>query len=150
MLLVRIVGAWPLLSMMLSTCRAYTTLWMGETHTTLSSLGNLTVMNGAGGHVLENGINLTVIQMTLMVGGRTRHLANIQLQSGALCMKVHYGTSAIEAREYVLELAREKAVEQAWAREQSRLLSGGGQKLRSSRYFLLAKCLAMMAILYCQ
>ncbi|XP_026796322.3 teneurin-1 isoform X2 [Pangasianodon hypophthalmus] len=90
---------------------------------------DLIVMSGAGGRVLENGVNVTVTQMTSMAGGRTRRLADIQLQSGALGLNVRYGVSASEAREHVLELARERAVQQAWAHEQSRLLcSEGGSR----------------------
>uniref|UniRef100_A0A4W4DY40 Teneurin transmembrane protein 1 n=1 Tax=Electrophorus electricus TaxID=8005 RepID=A0A4W4DY40_ELEEL len=87
---------------------------------------DLAVMSGggAGGRILENGVNVTVSQMTLSTGGRTRRLADIQLQQGALCLNVRYGASAEEAREHVLEVARRRAVEQAWAREQSLLQEG--------------------------
>ncbi|XP_017559200.1 teneurin-1 [Pygocentrus nattereri] len=86
---------------------------------------DLAVMSsGGGGRILENGVNVTVSQMTSSAGGRTRRLADIQLQQGALCLNVRYGASAEEAREHVLELARQRAVEQAWAREQGRLLEG--------------------------
>ncbi|KAI4886913.1 hypothetical protein NFI96_030427, partial [Prochilodus magdalenae] len=86
---------------------------------------DLAVMSsGGGGRILENGVNVTVSQMTSSTGGRTRRLADIQLQQGALCLNVRYGASAEEAREHVLELARQRAVEQAWAREQGRLLDG--------------------------
>ncbi|KAF7707190.1 teneurin-1-like isoform X3 [Silurus meridionalis] len=85
---------------------------------------DLFVISGTGGRVLDNGVNVTVTQMTSMVGGRTKHLADIQLQSGALGLNVRYGASASEAREYVLELAKERAVAQAWAHEQNRLLTG--------------------------
>uniref|UniRef100_A0A8B9RD51 Teneurin transmembrane protein 1 n=1 Tax=Astyanax mexicanus TaxID=7994 RepID=A0A8B9RD51_ASTMX len=87
---------------------------------------DLAVMSsgGGGGRILENGVNVTVSQMTSSAGGRTRRLADIQLQQGALCLNVRYGASAEEAKEHVLELARQRAVEQAWAREQGRLLDG--------------------------
>lgn len=87
---------------------------------------DLKVMSSTGGYVLENGVNVTVTQMTSMVSGRTRRLADIQLHSGTLGLNVRYGTSVSEAKEHVLELARKRAVEQAWAREQSRFLNGEG------------------------
>lgn len=87
---------------------------------------DLNVMSGAVGRILENGINVTVTQMTSVDSGRTRHLANIQLQSGALGLNVHYGASASEAKEHVLEVARRRAVEQAWAHEKIRLYNGEG------------------------
>ncbi|KAK3563873.1 hypothetical protein QTP86_004817 [Hemibagrus guttatus] len=64
-----------------------------------------------------------------MVGGKTRCLADIQLQIGMVGLNMRYGALASEAREYVLKLVKESAVEQAWAREQSNLLSkeGGSQ-----------------------
>ncbi|XP_076878792.1 teneurin-1-like isoform X2 [Brachyhypopomus gauderio] len=86
---------------------------------------DLAVMSGVGGgRVLENGVNVTVSQVTSSAGGRTRRLADIQLQQGALCLNVRYGASAEEAREHVLEVARHRAVEQAWAREQNLLQEG--------------------------
>lgn len=85
---------------------------------------DLLVMSGAGGRVLENGVNVTVTQMTSSGGGRTRRVADIQLQQGALSLNVRYGASSHEAREHVLQLARERAVERAWANEHSRILDG--------------------------
>uniref|UniRef100_A0A8B9K676 Teneurin transmembrane protein 1 n=1 Tax=Astyanax mexicanus TaxID=7994 RepID=A0A8B9K676_ASTMX len=62
---------------------------------------DLAVMSsgGGGGRILENGVNVTVSQMTSSAGGRTRRLADIQLQQGALCLNVRYGASAEEAKE---------------------------------------------------
>ncbi|KAG7484175.1 hypothetical protein MATL_G00046510 [Megalops atlanticus] len=77
-----------------------------------------------GGRVLENGVNVTVSQMTSVVGGRTRRFADIQLQHGALCFNVRYGATAEEEREHVLEMARQRAVELAWAQEQKKLQEG--------------------------
>ncbi|KAI1902722.1 hypothetical protein AGOR_G00018940 [Albula goreensis] len=86
---------------------------------------DLAVMGGAeGGRVLENGVNITVSQMTSVVGGRTRRFADIQLQHGALCFNVRYGATAEEERAHVLETARQRAVELAWSRELKRLQEG--------------------------
>ncbi|XP_035290458.1 teneurin-1 isoform X1 [Anguilla anguilla] len=86
---------------------------------------DLAVMGGAGGgRVLENGVNVTVSQMTSVVGGRTRRFADIQLQHGALCFVVRYGATEEEERANVLETARQRAVELAWAKEQKRLQEG--------------------------
>ncbi|KAJ8348239.1 hypothetical protein SKAU_G00268280 [Synaphobranchus kaupii] len=88
---------------------------------------DLAVIGGAGaggGRVLENGVNVTVSQMTSVVGGRTRRFADIQLQHGALCFIVRYGATEEEERAHVLETARQRAVELAWAKEQKKLQEG--------------------------
>ncbi|XP_064184438.1 teneurin-1-like isoform X1 [Anguilla rostrata] len=86
--------------------------------------GDLGVMASGGGSVLESGVNVTVSQMTSVVSGRTRRFADIQLQRGALCFNVRYGATVEEEKEHVLEMARQRAVEQAWTREQKRLREG--------------------------
>ncbi|XP_040179861.1 teneurin-1 isoform X2 [Rana temporaria] len=80
--------------------------------------------NSGSGRVLENGVNVTVSQMTSMVNGRTRRFADIQLQHGTLCFNVRYGTTIEEEEDHVLELARQRAVAQAWTKEQKRLQEG--------------------------
>lgn len=86
---------------------------------------DLAVLGGlSGGRVLENGVNVTVSQMTAAVGGRSRRFADIQLRHGALCLSVRYGATPDEARQQLLEAARERAVEEAWARERRLLLAG--------------------------
>ncbi|XP_077334858.1 teneurin-1 isoform X5 [Lithobates pipiens] len=80
--------------------------------------------NSGSGRVLENGVNVTVSQMTSMVNGRTRRFADIQLQHGTLCFNVRYGTTVEEEEDHVLELARQRAVAQAWTKEQKRLQEG--------------------------
>ncbi|KAJ8405717.1 hypothetical protein AAFF_G00311540 [Aldrovandia affinis] len=86
---------------------------------------DLSAMGGSGGgRVLENGVNVTVSQMTSVVGGRTRRFADIQLQHGVLCFNVRYGSTAEEERAHVLETARQRAVELAWKREQKRIQEG--------------------------
>uniref|UniRef100_A0A6I8SWH5 Teneurin-1 n=1 Tax=Xenopus tropicalis TaxID=8364 RepID=A0A6I8SWH5_XENTR len=80
--------------------------------------------NSGSGRILENGVNVTVSQMTSLVNGRTRRFADIQLQHNTLCFNVRYGTSMEEEKNHVLELARQRAVAQAWTKEQKRLQEG--------------------------
>ncbi|XP_032052244.1 teneurin-1 isoform X5 [Aythya fuligula] len=80
--------------------------------------------NTGGRRILENGINVTVSQMTSVINGRTRRFADIQLQHGALCFNVRYGTTVEEEKNHVLEIARQRAVTQAWTKEQRRLQEG--------------------------
>lgn len=80
--------------------------------------------NTGGGRILENGINVTVSQMTSVVNGRTRRFADIQLQHAALCFNVRYGATVEEEKGHVLEMARQRAVAQAWTKEQRRLQEG--------------------------
>ncbi|XP_043910272.1 teneurin-1 isoform X2 [Protopterus annectens] len=80
--------------------------------------------NTGGGRILENGVNVTVSQMTSVLGGRTRRFADIQLQHGALCFNVRYGATIEEEIVHVLEMARQRAVSQAWTKEQKRLQDG--------------------------
>ena len=82
------------------------------------------VGHGGAGRVLENGVNLTVSQMTTVVGGRTRRFADIQMLHGALCFSVRYGATEEEERAHVLEGARQRGVEQAWASERRRVEEG--------------------------
>ncbi|XP_041112039.1 teneurin-1-like isoform X2 [Polyodon spathula] len=80
--------------------------------------------NTGGGRILENGINVTVSQMTSVVNGRTRRFADIQLQHATLCFNVRYGATVEEEKGHVLEMARQRAVTQAWTKEQRRLQEG--------------------------
>uniref|UniRef100_A0A3B4FSH7 Teneurin-4 n=1 Tax=Pundamilia nyererei TaxID=303518 RepID=A0A3B4FSH7_9CICH len=77
-----------------------------------------------GRRTLENGVNVTVSQVNTVVNGRTRRITDIQLQYGALCLNTRYGSSMDEEKARVLELARQRAVAQAWARERQRLRDG--------------------------
>uniref|UniRef100_A0A669EA57 Teneurin-4 n=1 Tax=Oreochromis niloticus TaxID=8128 RepID=A0A669EA57_ORENI len=77
-----------------------------------------------GRRTLENGVNVTVSQVNTVVNGRTRRITDIQLQYGALCLNTRYGSSVDEEKARVLELARQRAVTQAWARERQRLRDG--------------------------
>lgn len=84
----------------------------------------VTISNSGGGRILENGVNVTVSQMTSVVNGRTRRFADIQLQHGALCFNIRYGATTEEEKAHVLEQARQRAVERAWAQEQRRVQEG--------------------------
>ncbi|XP_039427734.1 teneurin-1 isoform X2 [Corvus cornix cornix] len=86
---------------------------------------DLALIGSTGGRrILENGVNVTVSQMTSVINGRTRRFADIQLQHGALCFNVRYGTTVEEEKNHVLEVARQRAVAQAWTKEQRRLQEG--------------------------
>ncbi|XP_005995616.1 teneurin-1 [Latimeria chalumnae] len=80
--------------------------------------------NTGGGRILENGVNVTVSQMTSVVNERTRRFADIQLQHGPLCFNVRYGATVEEEKVHVLELARQRAIAQAWTKEQRRVQDG--------------------------
>ncbi|XP_067903490.1 teneurin-1 isoform X4 [Heterodontus francisci] len=80
--------------------------------------------NTGGGRVLESGVNVTVSQMTSVVNRRTRRFADIQLQYGALGFNIRYGATIEEEKIHVLEMARQRAVAQAWAKEQRRVQEG--------------------------
>uniref|UniRef100_A0A8C9T954 Teneurin transmembrane protein 1 n=1 Tax=Scleropages formosus TaxID=113540 RepID=A0A8C9T954_SCLFO len=84
----------------------------------------VTIGNSGGGRILENGLNITVSQMTSVVNGRTRRFADIQLQHGTLCFNIHYGATKEEEKAHVLELARHRAVGQAWIQEQKKVQEG--------------------------
>ncbi|XP_048839478.1 teneurin-1 isoform X1 [Brienomyrus brachyistius] len=87
--------------------------------------GDLAVMaDGGGARILENGVNVTVSQMTSMVAGRTRRFAEIRLQHGALCFNIRYGATAEEEKAHVLAMAHQRAERMAWAQEQRRVQEG--------------------------
>ncbi|XP_075583728.1 teneurin-4 isoform X3 [Pelecanus crispus] len=89
------------------------------------SEGDLSILGLSGGRrTLENGVNVTVSQINTVLSGRTRRYTDIQLQYGALCLNTRYGTTLDEEKARVLELARQRAVAQAWSREQQRLRDG--------------------------
>uniref|UniRef100_A0AAY4CW13 Teneurin-4 n=1 Tax=Denticeps clupeoides TaxID=299321 RepID=A0AAY4CW13_9TELE len=77
-----------------------------------------------GRRTLETGTNVTVSQVNAVLAGRTRRITDILLQHGALQLNVRYGSGADEERARVLELARQRAVAAAWARERRRLRHG--------------------------
>uniref|UniRef100_K7F756 Teneurin transmembrane protein 4 n=1 Tax=Pelodiscus sinensis TaxID=13735 RepID=K7F756_PELSI len=89
------------------------------------SESDLSILGLTGGRrTLENGVNVTVSQINTVLSGRTRRYTDIQLQYGALCLNTRYGTTLDEEKARVLELARQRAIAQAWAREQQRLRDG--------------------------
>nr|XP_060627189.1 teneurin-4 isoform X4 [Anolis sagrei ordinatus] len=86
---------------------------------------DLSILGLSGGRrTLENGVNVTVSQINTVLNGRTRRYTDIQLQYGALSLNTRYGTTLDEEKTRVLELARQRAVAQAWSREQQRLRDG--------------------------
>lgn len=78
----------------------------------------------SGRKSLENGVNVTVSQSTTVMNGRTRRFADVELQYGALAFHVRYGTTLDEEKARVLEHARQRALSNAWAREQQRVRDG--------------------------
>ncbi|KAL2095166.1 hypothetical protein ACEWY4_009885 [Coilia grayii] len=79
-----------------------------------------------GVRVLENGVNVSVSQMSAVLAGRTRRFADIQLRHAVLGFNVRYGATPDEERERLLEAARQRAVQGAWLQEQRRLREGDG------------------------
>lgn len=79
---------------------------------------------GGGARVLENGVNVSVSQMSAVMGGETRRFAEIVLQQGALSLHVRYGATPDEERVRVIEAARARAVRGAWLMEQRRVREG--------------------------
>ena len=94
-------------------------LKLGSVEGDLSLIG-MTV----GRRTLETGVNVTVSQVNAVLNGRTRRITDIQLQYGALSLNTRYGSSLDEEKARVLELARQRAVAQAWTRERQRLREG--------------------------
>ncbi|XP_041440534.1 teneurin-4 isoform X7 [Xenopus laevis] len=89
------------------------------------SEGDLSILGLSGGRrTLENGVNVTVSQINTVLGARTRRYTDIQLQYGTLCLNTRYGTTLDEEKVRVLELSRQRAVTQAWLKEQQRLRDG--------------------------
>ncbi|XP_056114737.1 teneurin-4 isoform X1 [Rhinichthys klamathensis goyatoka] len=77
-----------------------------------------------GQRTLETGVNVTVSQVNTVLGGRSRRITDVQLQYGSLSLNVRYGSGQDEEKVRVLELARQRAVATAWARERHRLRQG--------------------------
>lgn len=87
-----------------------------------SDLGTLRLTSGR--KALENGINVTVSQSTTVVNGRTRRFADVEMQYGALALHVRYGMTLDEEKARILEQARQRALSNAWARDQQRVRDG--------------------------
>uniref|UniRef100_A0A8C9VTN2 Teneurin transmembrane protein 2 n=1 Tax=Scleropages formosus TaxID=113540 RepID=A0A8C9VTN2_SCLFO len=82
-----------------------------------SADGDLLALGLANGHrTMESGVNVTV-------SGRSRRGATVEFRVAALSLSVRYGQAPdVEDRERtrLLELARQRALSQAWMREQQR------------------------------
>ncbi|XP_061690112.1 teneurin-3 isoform X3 [Syngnathoides biaculeatus] len=78
----------------------------------------------SGRKTLDNGVNVSVSQSTAVVDGRTRRFADVEVRAGALALHVRYGATVDEEKARVAELARQRALAGAWAREQRRLRDG--------------------------
>ncbi|XP_041079118.1 teneurin-2-like isoform X1 [Polyodon spathula] len=81
----------------------------------------ITLGMSSGRKVLGSGINITVTQQTLLVGGRTRRFSNIEFQYATLSMNIRYGLTmetVEEERNRVLDQARLRAMATAWYKEQ--------------------------------
>lgn len=86
---------------------------------------DLAALHLTSGHkTLENGINVSVSQSTTVMDGRTRRFADVEVRAGALDLHVRYGATVDEEKARVAELARQRALAGAWAREQRRLRDG--------------------------
>uniref|UniRef100_A0A8C9DD73 Teneurin-2 n=1 Tax=Prolemur simus TaxID=1328070 RepID=A0A8C9DD73_PROSS len=80
-----------------------------------------------GRKVLENGVNVTVSQPTLLVNGRTRRFTNIEFQYSTLLLSIRYGLTPDtldEEKARVLDQARQRALGTAWAKEQQKARDG--------------------------
>ncbi|XP_029437000.1 teneurin-3 isoform X1 [Rhinatrema bivittatum] len=93
-----------------------------KTTTPESDLSTLRLTSGR--KALENGINVTVSQSTTVVNGRTRRFADVEMQYSALALHVRYGMTLDEEKARILEQARQRALSNAWAREQQRVRDG--------------------------
>ncbi|XP_067852200.1 teneurin-2 [Heptranchias perlo] len=93
-----------------------------------SSDGDLATLGMTSGRkVLENGINITVSQPTILLNGRTRRFTNIELQYSALLLNIRYGITPDtleEERARLLDQARLRALVNAWTKEQQKAREG--------------------------
>ncbi|XP_019901680.3 teneurin-3 isoform X3 [Esox lucius] len=87
--------------------------------------GDLAALRITSGHkTLENGVNVSVSQSTTVMDSRTRRFADVELRRGPLVLHVRYGSTVDEEKARVLELARQRALVSAWAKEQQRVRDG--------------------------
>ncbi|KAL0974317.1 hypothetical protein UPYG_G00218740 [Umbra pygmaea] len=87
--------------------------------------GDLAALRLTSGHkTLENGVNVSVSQSTTVMDSRTRRFADVELRRGPLALHVRYGSTVDEEKARVLELARQRALVSAWAKEQQRVRDG--------------------------
>uniref|UniRef100_A0A8C6TY83 Si:dkey-237h12.3 n=1 Tax=Neogobius melanostomus TaxID=47308 RepID=A0A8C6TY83_9GOBI len=86
---------------------------------------DLAALHLTSGHkTLDNGINVTVSQSTTVMDSRTRRFADVEIRAGALAVHIRYGSTVDEEKARVVELARQRALAGAWAREQQRVRDG--------------------------
>ncbi|KAM8848733.1 teneurin-3 isoform 2-T2 [Synchiropus picturatus] len=86
---------------------------------------DLAALHLTSGHkTLENGVNVTVSQSTTVMDSRTRRFADVEIRAGALALHIRYGSTVDEEKARVVELARQRALAGAWAREQQRVRDG--------------------------
>ncbi|XP_066572908.1 teneurin-2 [Amia ocellicauda] len=81
----------------------------------------------SGRKLLENGVNVTVMQQTLLVSGRTRRFTNIEFRHATLSLNIRYSPSldtVDEERNRVLDQARQRALSSAWLKEQQKARDG--------------------------
>ncbi|KAK6298562.1 hypothetical protein J4Q44_G00316170 [Coregonus suidteri] len=87
--------------------------------------GDLAALRLTSGHkTLENGVNVSVSQSTMVMDSRTRRFADVELGRGPLALHVRYGSTLDEEKARVLELARQRALVSAWANEQQKVSNG--------------------------
>uniref|UniRef100_A0A8C6TVR1 Si:dkey-237h12.3 n=1 Tax=Neogobius melanostomus TaxID=47308 RepID=A0A8C6TVR1_9GOBI len=104
---------------------------------------DLAALHLTSGHkTLDNGINVTVSQSTTVMDSRTRRFADVEIRAGALAVHIRYGSTVDEEKARVVELARQRALAGAWAREQQRVRDG--EEAPSSSY---AFCLGFPAFI---
>ncbi|XP_045140633.1 teneurin-2 [Echinops telfairi] len=87
----------------------------------------ITLGTTIGRKVLESGVNVTVLQPTLLVNGRTRRFTNIEFQYSTLLLSIRYGLTPDtldEEKARVLDQARQRALGTAWAKEQQKARDG--------------------------
>ncbi|XP_078252785.1 teneurin-3-like isoform X2 [Rhinoraja longicauda] len=87
-----------------------------------SDLGPLRLTSGR--RALDNGVNVTVSPSTSVLNGRARRFTDVEMQYHALSLHVRYGTTLDEERARLLERARQRALTNAWNREQRRVRDG--------------------------
>ncbi|KAM9312735.1 teneurin-2 isoform 3-T3 [Gastrophryne carolinensis] len=80
-----------------------------------------------GRKTLDSGVNVTVSQPTLLINGRTRRFTNIEFQHSTLILNIRYGLTVDtldEERARILDQARQRALNAAWAKEQQKARDG--------------------------
>lgn len=86
---------------------------------------DLAALHLTSGHkTLENGVNVTVSQSTTVMDSRTRRFADVEIRAGALAFHIRYGSTVDEEKARIIELARQRALAGAWAKEQQRVRDG--------------------------